>query len=661
MQNVGVLNPPHIFVQCMHSERLAQKRKVYYSKRMLVNEELADVLRTYALRFNSPVTGIAQLYDYLRKYAQRNAAERPGLAMFADMSESKLLTELQMLEENGKVQIIEDKRRGKVLFVPFYFIDKIARQYDTIREKPELPFPLVNQIPQNFSKRFLRHININKGFVNLEPEEGAASFLYELFFPDDTPPIIFPSTFSTDPLLDCAIAKLRFFFQKDEFRDFISKKLLATNPGKEYTIRKFVLSIQDHSSEAANALKKSGEVYLYWSYLCAIIKQELGKKTEKMSDEITMLQAIFIIEYLNNHYRSKTQKSIQRESALKTLASAFRKPPYYFSKTAIVNFTDSRGVPLLGQYSQEDLENFILEKTGIGHDSNLAELLSFRASDGERYYVLLEKVIPLIVSLVNENRKKIRDICLKTWYNQLRRFEQTDAMTNDTDFELLLRKFCFEYVPLLYSLLNAPFISALPNDKRIAAIQAAEIQRLFSHARLLSYTELFTLNRQELFSGAKMLLPFWYTIPVISSIVALIILPHKKTTKDQDQSITRNKKAQKSKSSKKESAKEIADKLQAEFVPENKTLQDCIIEQLDLWNTIIDPSARKQSTDDVNSFIRDQMRIVQRSQSLSALSAEYIRTLAETIVNTPGLSKVTNKSSLQLYTEYYILWLILHS
>ena len=628
---------------------------------MFANEELADVLRTYALRFNSPVTGIAQLYDYLRKYAQRNAVERPGLAMFADMPESKLLTELEMLEENGKVQIIEDKRRGKVLFVPFYFIDKIARQYDAIREKAELPFPLVNQIPQNFSKRFLRNININKGFTNFEPEEGAASFLYQLFFPDDTPPLIFPSTFSTDQMLDFAIAKLRFFFQKDEFRDFISKKLLTANPGKEYTIRKFILSIQDHSAEAAGALKKSGEVYLYWSYLCAIIKQELGKKTEKMSDEITMLQSIFIIEYLNNYYRSKTQQSIQRETALKTLDSAFRKPPYYFNKTAIVNFTDSHGVPLLGQYSQEDLENYILEKTGIGSDSNVAELLSFRASDGERYYVLLEKVIPLIVSLVNENRKKIRDICLKTWYNQLRRFEQVEAMSNDTDFNLLLRKLCLEYVPLLYSLLNAPFISALPNDKRIAAMQAAEIQRIFSHARLLSYTELFTLNRQELFSDAKMLLPFWYTIPVISSIIALIMLPRKKKTGARDQSILENKKTQKSKKTKKESIKEIADKLQAEFVPEHKTLQDCIIEQLDLWNTIIDPSARKQTTDDVNSFIRDQIRIAQRSQSLSKLSAEYIRTLSETIVNTPGLSKVTNKNSLQLYTEYYILWLIMHS
>ena len=575
---------------------------------MAVSVRLPDILRTYALRFNSPFVGISELTDYLRKYAQRNIAEKPDLASFIDISETRLLVELEALESDGKVEIIEDKRKGKTIFVPFYFIDKVTRQYETIREKPEMPFPLASRVPQNFSKRFLRYIRINIDFTELQPEMGNDTFLYQLIFPDDTPPLIFPGNFSTDQMLDFAIAKLRFFFQKDELRDFIQKKLIMANPGKEYSIRKFILTIQSHSSEALYTLKKSGDVYLYWSYLCSVIKQEFSKKTEKMSDEITLLQAIFIIEYLNNYYRNKTQQSLQRETALKNLDLAFQKPPYYFNKAAIVNFKDSRGVPLLGQYSQEDLEQYIREKTVSDSDSNLPELLIFRTPDGERYYIMLDKVVPLIISLVNDNRKKIRDVCLKKWFHQLIRFEQTEAMHTDLAFNQLLKALCAEYVPVLYALLGAPFISALAIDKRITEHQAAEIRRVFSRDRILSYIDLFMLNRQELLTDTKILLPFWYTIPIISSIIAFFMRPKKKKSDpvlQEDLKVENSAEQQQSK--KKLSPREIASELQADIIPANKTLEDCIIEQLDLWNTIIDPAIRKQNTDDVNAFIRDQV------------------------------------------------------
>ena len=629
---------------------------------MAVSVRLPDILRTYALRFNSPFVGISELTDYLRKYAQRNIAEKPDVASFIDISETRLLTELEALESEGKVELIDDKRKGKVVFVPFYFLDKVARQYETIREKPELPFPLASAIPQNFSKRFLRYIRINTDFTELQPEVENDTFLYQLMFPDDTPPLIFPGNFSTDQMLDLAIAKLRFFFQKDELRDFIQKKLITANPGKEYSIRKFILTIQAHSSEAMYTLKKSGDVYLYWSYLCSVVKQEFSKKTEKLSDEITILQAIFIIGYLNNYYRNKTQQALQRETALKNLDLALQKPPYYFNKAAIVNFKDSRGVPLLGQYSQEDLEEYIRGKTSSDGDSNLPDLLSFKTPDGERYYIMLDKTVPLIISLVNDNRKKLRDVCLKKWYQQLIRFEQTEAMHTDSAFNQLLKTLCAEYVPILYALLGAPFIPMLSADKRITEHQAAEIRRIFSRDRLLSYTDLFMMNRQELLTDAKILLPFWYTIPIISSIIAFFMRPKKsRHTTRTGNSKTGSLPQQPGTTNKKVSPREIASELQAEFIPANKSLQDCIIEQLDLWNTIIDPVIRKQNTEDVNSFIRDQVKIAHRTQSFLKLTSDRIRNLADAIVSTPGLAKVKNKGALRLYTEYYILWLVLHS
>jgi len=627
---------------------------------MAVSGKLSDILRIYAVRFNSPSIGISDLADYLRKYAQHNLVEKPEYACYTDISEARLLTELAALESDGKAEIINDKKRGKHVFVPFYFVDKIIRKYENIREKPEMLFPLTNELPQNFTKRFLRYIRINTDFTQLQPEKGHSAFLYQLIFPDDTPPLIFPSNFSTDQMLELAIAKLRFFFQRDELCDFIQRKMVAINPEKEYMVRNFILTIQAHSFEALYALKESGEVYLYWNYLCTIIKQEFSKKTEKMSDEIALLQSVFIIEYLNNYYRNKTQQSLQRETALKNLDLAFQKPPYYFNRAAIMNFKDSRGVPLLGQYRKQDLEQYMEEKTMSDRDGNLPELLSFRINGGERHYVMLGKTVPLILSLVNDNRKKIRDACLKRWYQQFTHFKQTDDMHNDAAFNILLKNLCEEHTPPLYSLLTASFIFVLPTDKHIHKSQAAEIRRIFTNERLISYTDLFMLNRQELLADTKILLPFWYTTPVLSSILALFMRPRNAKNKKEDDTSAKRPET-KPQSGKKLSPREIASKLQAEFIPANKSLQDCIIEQLDLWNTIIDPVIRKQNTDDVNSFIRDQIRIANRAQSFSKLTAERIHTLADTIINSPGLSTVNNKNALRLYTEYYILWLIIHS
>ena len=160
---------------------------------MAISGKLPDILRTYALRFNSPFVGISELAEYLHRYAQRNMVEKPDCAQYLDISESRLITELEALESEGKVELIDDKRKGKMLFIPFFFLDKIARQYDSIKEKPELPFPLASEIPQNFSKRFLRYIRINTDFTDLEPETGNSTFLYQLGFPDDTPALIFPA------------------------------------------------------------------------------------------------------------------------------------------------------------------------------------------------------------------------------------------------------------------------------------------------------------------------------------------------------------------------------------------------------------------------------------------------------------------------------------
>ena len=197
----------------------------------------------------------------------------------------------------------------------------------------------------------------------IDGRERSNAWLNQLIFPDDTAPMIYPGSVSPEKLLDLALSKIRLFLRKDESRDYVQKRLMIANPGKELSIKNHLVQFQTRPSESLSAMKHSGETFTFWSYLCSFIRQDYVKKTEKTPEETALLQAVFIAEFMNNYYKSKAQQDLQRETALKNLELAFQKPPFFFDMETITRFSDSRGVPLLGQYRDTDLEDFIKERT----------------------------------------------------------------------------------------------------------------------------------------------------------------------------------------------------------------------------------------------------------------------------------------------------------
>jgi len=85
-------------------------------------------------------------------------------------------------------------------------------------------------------------------------------------------------------------------------------------------------------------------------------------------------------------------------------------PPYYFNKESIQEFSDSKGHKLLGQYNEEDLNDFLHTKTTAFSDNNLPELLTFKLHTGEYYYITKPKVIPLLIRLCSDARETIKAV-----------------------------------------------------------------------------------------------------------------------------------------------------------------------------------------------------------------------------------------------------------
>nr|WP_253692358.1 hypothetical protein [Treponema sp. OMZ 791] len=578
--------------------------------------------------------------------------QKPELAVHLEISLETLLSELKKIQDEGNIEITTDKSNTTIIFVPYYHVDNIARQYASLEQHPDIPFPLLTDLPRNFPGKLLKAITISDDIAVLNPESKENSFLYALNYNGDIPPLIFPGSYKTDKLLNLALDKIKLFLSKDESRDYMQKRLIIANPGKEFTVKTFISKTMAHSVNSFQNVKESGDNYILWGQLCAFIKQEFAKKNEKLPDEIALLQAAGILEYLNNYYRNRAQKDIQTDTALKNLLLALQKPPYYFTMKQITKFTDSRGVPLLGQYSEETLQNFMKEKTSTSEKYIIPDILTFANSSNDRFYLLTEKVVPLLISLINEARKPVREICIKKWHEMLINFEQDSSMKNDAAFNELLKEITAHSAPNLYGLLNASFILSIIADPRLNEIQAMEINRIFPAGKPAAYHEILMLNRYEILSDTKILLPFWYTIPIISSIIAFFKKKRKKPepVQQEKKEVVYKKPKQK--------LRDVAEKVSISFIPEGMTLDQALEKTLDEWNHTLGHPMRENLTEDVNALIRDYLRGINRTISVAGFTADRVRGLAKTLAESPGLLKIKDRKALQNYIELYILKLV---
>ncbi|ULQ60933.1 hypothetical protein K7I13_06670 [Brucepastera parasyntrophica] len=627
--------------------------------------DLAVLLRLYAGKQNNPNIVIQDFCEYLQKYARHYIEQEPELVIYLADTASTVQIELEKLQDKGRVVLSSDPKSRNLVFVPQFFVDKMTQWYKRIEERPEVPFPLVSELPENFPVEVLRQILVSAEFLELlETGERSNNFLYQLNFPDEIPALVYPGSILPDKMLTLALAKIRYFLRKDESRDYIQKRLSVTNPGREMVVKKFLFQFQMHPSDALADFKKATDTYIFWSSVCGFIKQDYGKKNEKTPEENALLQAVLIIEHMNYYFKSKAQQSIQRETALKNLALCFQKAPYYFDMNAITGFIDSRGVPLLGQYSETDLDDFLKSKTAQISPEALPEMLVFKTENSGRYFILKDRIPALIIHLCNENRKKIKEFITQEWLQILMAYGQDEAMKNQQAFEKKLEALCKTVEPVLHGLLTAPFIQLMAREDLESEKANPGKHKVFEHGRLLPYSTLLMLNRQELLTDTRIMLPFWYTIPIISSIIAFFRRPKKKKRKKSqvqqtsaDVQVNENQHESRHHSSHAE-MKTAVEVLEKQLVPKGSTIENEMKTQLDAWNKNLNPEARQNLTHDVNALIKDYMRKVLKTLKASSFDQARIQNLAKTLVETPSLNAIRNSEALLVYVQLYILLIV---
>lgn len=645
---------------------------------MATTTSIIVLLKFFASRQKSGTIEFNEFCDYLKRYSEHHLEQQPSLVTYLSDTANILLKELDKLSKEKQIVLLTQTPEKKFIIVIPYFIDIYASRYKDIRSTPQTPFPLETDIPKRIPNEILTRKSASE-LINklLTSEVLSEKALYSLVFPHDAPAILLPSTVSVFTLIECAILKIRTMLSKEEHHDYFLKKLTVSNPGKEMTAKNIFNRFVQTPEAGAQMIKEPEDSFYFLTQLLFFIKQDYEKVKDFTQEDLSILQSVYILEIACNFFKCRAQENNKKKTALNTLEQLLSKPPYYFTFDSITKFSSSSGVPLLTLYNEDDLRNYLHKKTTECEATELPEMLVFKTDDDKRYFIRKNKVFPLIMRLCTDARITIRETIKKSWFTVLKDFDSLPEMKEQNAFEHRLEKEVEAQSPILYALLNSSFLHLI-NYEINSTPDSSDLEggriSLFENGILIPYSEILLMNRQELFTDTRILLPFWYTVPIISWIIKLVMRPPKsKKGKKQktETELYHEKELLQSKKDKEESAlsqnvsvprkvalREAARSLEKEIVPSSSTLDRELKSYEHQWNKLIGKVTHNNLTEDVNSLIRDYLRKVLRTLSAEGLTYERIQSLAESLVNTPGMQKIGEKDALLMYIELFMIKLV---
>lgn len=635
---------------------------------MATSVNLSSILRNFATKQESPFVYIRDFCDYIKKYAAKNLEQQPNLVQYIEISESSLTKELEELASKHEVYLTTQGGKPVVIVITYYSV-LYANRFKDIISNITVPFPCVTDLPKQLPVEAIEKTDASEIIPKLQQEQDVKSpVLYCMMMPRDIPAILFPACVPVQFLTRAAMAKIRHMLKKDEYHDYFQKKLRNANPTKEIGSQTFYTRFLQHPDNADQTFDFNGDAFYFWSQLCYFIRIDFEKIKDRTIEDINVLQALSICEIWMMSLKEKANAQQVREDALRELEAALARPPFFYSMDSILKIRDSKGALLYGQYNEDDLKEFLQKLTTESENNELPKILVFKVETGARYFIYKQRVFQLVVRLANEAHDTIEKDLTDKWFNSLSEYSKLPEMKDKKAFETVLKDEVRTLSPVLWSLLNANFLTMLNYENDHS--ENANSFHIFSNGKLLPYSELLMLSNSSILSTAKIMLPFWHTIPILSWIMSIINSkknekkPRKKAIKEfsaDDIPDDTPKQSPGRYVNKKEAVIEAARNVADELVPSGSTIDRELDSYLKLWNKMITKEAHASLTEDVNSLIRDYTRKVMRTISASTFTVDRVRTLAETLVKTPNMQKIKENDALTMYVELYILRLLSNS
>ena len=629
---------------------------------MAQRTDLYSILVSYVNKNNSPYIKINSFLDYLERYAKSFSGDNPEWNKWIQDKAIHFWADLSVLVEEGKCELLADTEDGRI-YMARYYLQLLQKTYQDAEEDMDIPFHNEDSLRIILPETQIRPLSVNFDLLSYlnEPQESDLPIL-RITFPDGFGSALILATMIPQRVTEIAILKIRNYLRKGGNKEYIYRKLNTQLQGRESNLKDQLNRILVRPLDCYKYIEEGGEFsYLFWAHFCVTMKNDIKKKNERLSDDIAAMQSVYLIEAISGYFKALGVKRKEAEQAFKELENHLSKPPYLYPLEQILKFTSSKGVLLLSLYTREMLEEWLRKKTTQSETGKLPQLLIVQGMEGEKCFALKEKIPSLCVRLLSIARIQVKDALTKHWRKVFLEYSSEPAMDNNDEYEKTLLAYTKKYCPALVTLLEDLKLSMVYDELEHTQSGIPPAARIYSNGHLLPYSSLLLMWRKDFLQDIKLMLPFWYSTPILTAIIALF------------KNLGKKKKSRKASTDNKESVEEdliqekdrsgeiraAAQELELIMVPPGRTLDTYLEELEDRWSRLIDKQARENLIEDVKSLIRDNLRRNLKIQKHFRLTPESIHQMAQnTIVRTPSLSSLSGRDSLLIYTELYMLKLL---
>jgi len=647
-------------------------RLFLYNVCMVKGTELYPLLKAYAKKNNSPYIEIDTFLEYLEKYVSRKAQEQAEWKKWLENTSVQFWSELSALAEAEKCTLLDDDSGGRI-YMPHYYADMLREIYNDPDKISDMPFyseeSLRVTIPDiqleiihltNDMKKYIEPPDDSQSPSPAEAKKSDATQIIKVIFPEGCGSALLLPEMIPRKVLEIVMLKIRHYLGSRGNKEFALHKLTPQFPGMEQYLRDILDQVIVRPNECVNSLEKAQDfTFTFWNHLCYLIKTDIKKRNETLSEDMAAIQSAHTIETFNGIYRAQAVKAREKEIAFRNLELCMAKAPCFFTRDEIAKFTTDKGVLLLGMYSPQELDSYIKRMTTESKDTMLPEWLVLNGKSGIQWLIKKDKYLSVCVKQLISTRPLIKKEITRRWTKALKRFQKEAAMENDPEFENLLSSCTVALAAPLAAMLRDQKLQWIYEEMENSPGIVPPAMRLFKAGKLLPLSTLYAIRRKDLLADAKYLLPFWYSFPIISAIVAFFYRLKQKRKKKPESESTELDEIPEAETESVHDLRGIAEAIKSELIPQGQTIETYMEELESRWNRLIGELPRQHLTQDVQSLVRDHTRKMIKIHRAKKISRESVHESVQHIINvTPALCGLSNQDALCLYMELYMAQLL---
>ena len=500
----------------------------------LYMDDILDIMYERSQKNNNPQMMTSTLVQATIHFIRQNTSRFPA----PNLRSVPALVIKRLLEAEKVGEVVLTREGSAIIRVFFagYFTRRIQKRLHEIRREPELPFPTTSSLSIDVPEHLIHPVKAQEQLVNFmemvkqEQEERSEpddhdNRLVRLVFSADIEPLLLPYAFLSRDLILICLQKIRYYLRNERNQSYMRQKMLSVFRHREKLVEDTFTAILSRPETVLEGIWKPNEFsYYFWIQITTTIIKEYSEKKEKAINEQNYIQASVLLGMLIAHRKSLLQRETEREQALKQLEVQLRSEPFLYTTNKIFEFTDKNGVPLTKKLSHQEIISYIEEAEIPRENEKIPQLVRLSTSES-REYVRKDLLFPAFFQRSRRVRERLHQDFIREWSHALNLGVRLVEMADQDAFEASIHERVRNLDSSLGAMLNFSLLYFASREVPLSEQIKAELRKILDPKKLelKPLSGFFQLDRARMYSDAKLLLPAWKTIPIISSLIRMLL------------------------------------------------------------------------------------------------------------------------------------------